>query len=524
MNRNFQNPKVQFGLRLFLAGLVLFLFGGNAILGSMLAAIVYMFFPVFYTSKNLMNALRTGTGDDDAEAALLEKIEKRFKKLGDELTKDKLTPEEVEKIVNKLNKDASKLTEEGMKSLKENLDKIHKEGQEALTKELNELKEALKTQSAEVKKLTDSGVDAAKNNKPFTFRQALKDAFMEKKEGVLSEVNDDYGKRFSLKGFFEKNGNQARTPVMTLKAPVDMHEGVIGFASGDTQNNNLRLTALDPNRVSIPLNIYPHVMDVYQVKSINKPYMALLVVYSYENGAAVKPEGVAAAKSSFKFKTVIFPAFFISTYFNLSDETLDDLDEAMDEIALVAPDKIMDAIDAMIDRTGGDDVNSIKGILHADKSTAYARQLPANSVDGAYLVDLIADMKLQCEKNRYKPNIVKLDPTALVALAAQKNSFDDSKTDRRVTYDTLGQPTAVCGLRIVQSNDIGVDAVLVLDNKQPWIGRRKDLTMEIGYNGTDLVEGQKTVIMKIRIAFGVRDKAAIIYCADAPTAIANLLK
>jgi hypothetical protein len=514
---------LNYSLRFILAALALFVLKSNPFTAFIAAAIILMFFPVLSSRKNLMDALRTGTAtEEEKEQALLGKIQKTVKNMLDDIAKEKLTSEEVEKIVAKLNKETAKLTEDGMKELRDKMDKMAKDN-DILTKGLKEAEDALKVQGEVLKKYKDNGADADAGEKWISFKQALKNAFIEKKESILNEVNDDYGKRLSLKAFFEKNGNQARTPVMTIKAPIDMFTTIPTQPNAATQGVlDLRLTALDPQRVSIPLNIYPHVMDTYQVKTINKPYMALLVVYEYENGAGIKVEGAAAVKSSFKFKTVIFPAFFISTFFNLSDETLDDLEEAMDEIAAVAPDKIMDTIDGQIDRTGGDDINSIKGIMHADKSTPYARQMDANSIPGAYIVDVIADAQLQCEQNRYKPNIVKLNPKMIAQLAAAKNSLDDSKSDRRVQFDNLGNPVAVCGLRIVKSNDMAMNTALVLDNMQPWIGRRKDITMEIGYNGTDMVEGQKTVMLKVRLAFGVRDKAAIIYVSDVAAAAAAL--
>lgn len=514
---------VNLSLRFAFAALALFLLKSNPITAAIGAAIIFMFFPVLTSKKNVMSYLRTGTADtdEDLEKALLDKIEKSVKKMLDGIEKETLTPEKVEKLVQKINKETAKLTEDGLSDLRKKMDALS-ESNTFLVNQATEAKEALKAQSAELKKLKETGTEETAAEKQLTFKQALRAAFMEQKDNLLKEVSDDHGKRLSMKGFFSKVGQMGRTPEMTIKAPVDMFLTNIGFASGDTQNNNLRLTALDPQRVGIPLNVYPHVMDVYQVKSIAKPYMALLVAYSYENGAGIKLEGAAAVQSSLLFKTVIFPAFFISTYFNLSDETLDDLDEAIDEISIVAPDKIMDKIDAQIDRTGGDDIVSIKGILHTDKSTAYARQMDASSVPGAYIVDLIADAQLQCEQNRYRANVVKMNPKTTVLLAAAKNSFDDSKSDRRVQFDNLGNPVSVCGLRIIKSNDLATTALLVLDNTQPWIGRRRDMTMEIGYNGTDLVEGQKTVIMKVRLAFGVRDKAAIIYVSDIAAGIAAL--
>jgi hypothetical protein len=79
-------------------------------------------------------------------------------------------------------------------------------------------------------------------------------------------------------------------------------------------------------------------------------------------------------------------------------------------------------------------------------------------------------------------------------------------------------------MRIIPSTAQAVNTLSVSDQKQLIIGNRKDMTMEIGFNGTDLTEGQKTVVIKIRLAFGVRDKAAIIYSDDIATDVAAINK
>ena len=48
------------------------------------------------------------------------------------------------------------------------------------------------------------------------------------------------------------------------------------------------------------------------------------------------------------------------------------------------------------------------------------------------------------------------------------------------------------------------------------------MTMEIGYNGTDFTEGQKTVVLKTRLAFAVRDEAAVIYCSGLAAAVSAI--
>lgn len=342
--------------------------------------------------------------------------------------------------------------------------------------------------------------------KPKSFREAIKDAIMSKKDTVLTEKNDDYGKRYSLKDYFVEKGNQ-NTPSFTIKAAVDMLISNIAQSSVP----DLRLTELDTNRVGIPLTIYPHVMNWIPSKNIKRPTMALLVVYDYTDGSGTKTEGSASSKSSFLFKTVEFKSFYIATYFTLSDETLDDLDEAMDEISITAPSKIMDKIDTKVLGTTGDDSTDIAGLFTATKHTDFDVATYTDKVENASIIDLIAKAKLQCEGNKYLPDVVIMNPSDVEQLSALQNAFEDSKMDRRVQYSPIGDPVFVKGLRILQSTAITADTLAVADSKQLMLGNRNDMTMEIGYNGTDLTEGQKTVVMKTRLAFGVRDKAAVIY-------------
>lgn len=500
----FKPYQIQTGVKLLIASLLLV--GGHFILAG-----VCMLFPAFTMNLGI---LATGGGDPDAEKQLLDKIEKKIKKAVEDAAEGNISEEKLNKALDKINKEVAKLSEESIAALNKKVEEMKLEGTELL-KQLKEANEAIKTQGGELKKLKEQ-TEQSTEEKRITFRQAVKEAIMERKDKFLKEKSDAEGTRFSMKEYFE-DGNKV-SPTLTIKVAVDMLESNI------VQSNvsALRLTELDNQRVNIPLTIYPHVMNVFNVKTISRPNMALLVAHTYVDGAATKVEGAAAGQSSLLFKTVSFPAFNISTYFTLSDETLDDLNEALDEIAIVAPSKILDKIDTYVLGTAGDDVSAIAGILTSTKYTAYATVLGAGTVPAAYIVDVIADAKLQAEGNKYRPDAVYLSPADIVALAAKKNTFEDSKSDKRVVYDSLGTPVAACGLRILQSTAIVADTCIVFDSRQPWIGKRKDMTMEIGYNGTDLIEGQKTVVLKTRIAFGVRDKAGIIYVSGIAAAAGAL--
>jgi len=436
---------------------------------------------------------------EEKEALLVE-----IKQMITDSAKDSVKKADVEAQVKNINDQITKM----------NLDN---EGLKALKASVDQLVQDVNTTSLQVKSLKEEGVNV-KNAAAKTFRDVMEAAIMEKKENVLTEVTDTYGKRLSLKEFFEKNGSRASTPEFILKDAVDMlQSAIVGNYVA-----NIRQTELDANRVSIPLAIYPHVINVLPKKRISKPSMAMLVVYTYVDGSGVKTEGSASAKSSFLFKTVSFPAFTIATYFTLSDETLDDLQEALDEIYLVAPDAINDRIDAAILTAAGDDSSAIKGLFAAAKSTAFVPANYADFAENATIVDLIAAMKLQCEAGRYIPNVVWLNPVSVAKISALKNAMADSVQDRRIVFGAFGEPISIDGLTILKNTNVGADAVAVGKLSTQLLGIRKDMTMEIGYNGTDFVEGQKTVVIKTRVAFGVRDALATIYTATATADISSI--
>jgi len=440
--------------------------------------------------------------NDEEKKELLKELELKIKSIITDSTKEKVSAKDLNDKIAEVNKTISEnLSNDEMADLKKTVD--------TMKTELTEANEALKAQGLELSGLKEN--ETQKKELPKTFREAVKAAIMEKK-GVLVEKNDDYGKRMSLKDYFTEAGNK-RTPSFTIKTAVDMLESNIVQSNVAT----VRLTELDPQRVGIPLTIYPHVFDWMPTKKIARPYMSILVVYSYEDGSGTKTEGSASSKSSFLFKTVEFKAFYNSTHFVLSDETLDDLEEALDEIAIVAPSKILDSVDGKVLGTAGDDSTDIAGLFTANKHTDFATVTYTDTVTGANMIDLIAKAKLQCEGNKYRPNVVIMNPSDVDSLASLKDANDNSVTDRRLRWDTLGNPTFVFGMRIIASTEITANTLAVVDQAQLMIGIRKDMTMEIGYNSTDLTEGQKTVVIKVRNAFGVRDKAAVIYSDDIST-------
>jgi hypothetical protein len=411
---------------------------------------------------------------------------------------------DLDKAIKDLNERIEKLNNEEMKTLKEGVDK---------------LLVATAENAAAIKAMGE--VASKKEVKTMTLKEALLDAIQESSKVVptlVSKRTENGVEKLSMSEYFNKLGNK-NTPEMTLKVAVDMNQSQIVQSNVAT----IRMTELDPTRVGIPLAVYRHVTDWMPVKTISNKYMSLLVVYSYEDGAGTKTQGSTATKSSFLLKTVEFVSATIGTKFRLSDESLSDLPEAMDEIARVAPSKIKDNIDVQILGSAGDDTATIKGLYAASKHTDFASATTYLAMwPSPTRVDVIALMKDQAETSKYLVNTVILNPLDVRKIAAEKDQLDNSRIDRRVAFDALGEPIAICGMLIERNANQTADSVTVLDRNQVQIGDRMQMTLEVGYDGNDFTEGYKTVRINTRLAFGVRDPLAVIYCSGLDAAVAQI--
>ena len=465
---------------------------------SMINMLSIILAPFYNTHLGVIDG---GAGSEGDQEKLLKEIEGRVAKLVSDATKDNIKKADIDKEIKALNDAIATLTNEQIDALKKSVDELSKK---------NEVLEAAsKAQGLEIAKMKNVASPEIK----MTFREAMKQAILEKKDTVLVQKNDDNGERLSLKDYFNEKGNKT-SPVFTVKAAVDMlQSNIVG-----NYVNNIRLTQLDPNRVGIPLTVYPHVLDVFPQKGITRPFMSLLVVYTYWDGSGTKTGGSASGKSSFLLKTVEFKAFNIATYFSLSDETLDDLEEVLDEISVTAPDKVLDQIDSKVFADAGDGSTDIQGLFVGGTTcTDFVASTYATTVAGANLIDLIAKMKLAVRKNKYKANFVALNATDIDNIQSIKDQLDNSIMDRRLVFDIEGNLVRIAGLRVIENDAITANTCVVGDSSQAMIGIRKAMTLEIGLNGSDFTEGQKTVRLGVRLAFGVRDKAAFQYSSNMTT-------
>lgn len=439
-----------------------------------------------------------------AKKALLKDIMEDVKSLIVDSQKESVTKKDVDDKIEVLNKKIEGLDNSSTKELSESLDKMTKK-LEDVEKASNEQKDIIMNQGLTIKGLKEKGV---KKETPMTLRKSLEESVKNHPDvkDLLVEKNDDLGTRMSMKDYFTTKGHEY-SPVFEFKVAVDMFNTNIA----GNYVNLINLTELDPQRVNIPLSIYQHVTDYMPLRFINKPTLSLLVAYTYVDGSSTTSEGGTPGQSSVLFKTIEFKAQKIDAYATLGEETLDDFEQALDELAMVMPDKIQDSIDSDVLGTSGDDVTAIKGLRTSDKSTAFVAATYANKVVGANIIDLVGKMKLSCLGNKYKPDAVWLNPTDIDDLSALKDQLDNSIMDRRVKFDNLGNPINIAGCVIKATTDMPTDQCVVGQMAKNQLGVRKNMEFQIGLSGDNFRDGERTARISIRIAYAVRDKAAFIW-------------
>ncbi len=404
-----------------------------------------------------------------------------------------------------------------LKSISEKTEAFTADVNERIAKELKEAVTGLTEKfDLEMQSLKEEGF---KNNKPETFRDKIQKAFEEAK--LVKEIETPDGKVKVIDYFKEHESH--KSPMMVIKAAVDM-------TTANIYGSNVELgspfyTSYELAPVPIPLNNDMRSLQVFPIRNVSTKYMGIIVENTYVDGSATTAENTAAGKSSVLFETQEFKVFKINTYFHIPEENLDDVDFLMDELGRLAPDKILTKADSKILSNAGDNSTDIKGLFVAGNFTAFTGSTTyVNSQQGADIVDVIRKMKLQANVANYNPNVVGMNPQDIDILEGLKDLNENSKFNRAVKYDNMGNVVSVLGLRLMKNKQITANTMVVLDNSKTAIGIRKDITMQIGLDSDDLTKGMRTIVFGMRLAFGVKDAGAVIYTTDIETSISDINK
>lgn len=438
------------------------------------------------TEKELLDEIHSQTSEK------MEAIKTEFESLVKETFKGAIDKEALDVELAKLTEKAEGLTNAAKQELTDTLNASVKELTEKFEMEIQGLKEG-----------------ELKNQQPKSFREKLKDALTE--SGIVKEIDTPDGKLKVIDYF--KNHEAKRTPSMTIKAAVDMTTANIYGSNVET--GSPFYTEYDRQLVQVPLNNDIKTMQVFPINNVGTKYMGIIVENTYVDGSATTAENTAAGKSSVLFETQEFKVFKINTYFHIPEENLDDVDFLLDELARLAPSKIMTKLDSKILGTTGDNSTDIKGLRVSGNYTAFAASTTyLNSQAGADRVDVLRKMKLQADVADYAGNIAILHPNEIDKIEGLKDLNENSRYNRSVKYDNEGRLVSIAGLRVIKNKQIAEDHAIVMDRNAVVIGIRKDINFQIGLDSDDLTKGMRTVVFGMRAAFGVRDSGAVIYSAN----------
>ena len=440
----------------------------------------------------------------DPEQALLEKVNKEatsavekftaeYKEIATKAAEGKMSKEDVDKALEALRIKSEEFTNDQFKKLNEDMIKV---------------KEELVSARAELKASKEVG--KPEKTEKFGFGTLLRKSL--ERDGLIQEqvIDGLTGKKaITMKGWENKTSKN-----LVTKAAIDMTTALSLIPGGTPGTSIGYLTDYRMKDVLINLTKDQHVVQFLPTNPIVNKYMGVFVEHTYFDGAALKTEGSAGAKSSLKFKTIEFKAFEYETHFRVSKEDLADIPRLESKLNRIAPDKIQSTLDAAVLSATGDNSTSAIGMLSAGNYVAFDAT-GLGVVKDANLINLIGKLVLQAQLADQDVNIVALHPKWLDTIRNQKDELGNAVQDRNVVFDAFGNVVSIWGLTVVKNKKL-VDNVVVMWSEAAEIGILEDVSFEIGTDGTDLTEGMRTIIFWMRAAFGV-GKPGAIFVSAAPT-------
>lgn len=448
--------------------------------------------------------------------ALLEKVSKEsiqkmedfkaeFNTLLAEGLKDSAKKEEIQAKLDDL---AGKITNELPEELK------------GLTaKEFKEMAEMVKTQGAEITALKEKAhIREVKEVK--TLGQMVKNELLE--QGYV-EKNEELSAKYGRDVFSVKNRETASKTIAKLesKSAIDMTT-TLTMAPG-TYTNIGSLTSYTMRDRLLNVSMDTHMMDVFPVTPINDKYFGVVVEYTETDGVATTDENTGAGKSSFLLKTLEYKVFKINTYYHVSEENLEDVDQLVSKIDRRGVNNINSAIDEKILSTSGDGSTDILGLYKTDGTTYTAfTSVGVTKVKDANIVNLIGKMKLQANNTDDDVNIVILHPSDIDAIEQLKDADGNSLLDRSVKFDAMGNLISVKGLVVIRNKKQTTDTCCVMWSEAAEIGLRRGVEMIIGLDSDDLTTGMRTIVLSARVAFGPSKYSAVIYSSGITADVAAI--
>lgn len=258
----------------------------------------------------------------------------------------------------------------------------------------------------------------------------------------------------------------------------------------DVTGDNTLLTDLQPGTVRI-LRRRPFIRSIVSVGRTSNGTIKYVEITNPEGGAGMTAEGTAKSQASFQYVTREITAKKITAYIKVSDEFLEDIEEAESDIRQ----ELIDLIELKLDEqllTGDGNTNNIKGI--DAWSTAWAH--------GTFL-DTIVDPN---EADVVRAGIAQQSKMYLMSTHVLMNPVDAAKLDMAKGSDGHYQKPGfmtgnnIDGVQIVENPGVAEGTAYLIDSTKLKLKIRKDLSITVGRDGNDLTNNLVTFIAEMRAA------------------------
>ena len=371
-------------------------------------------------------------------------------------------------------------------------------------KENGELSSGLKT---ELESLTAKFNDTEKELKGLGAIQEQIDGLEVKMKQVRS--SDETKSKFELEIVQHMEGIKEFQGGKSSKFGFDVKATMLNSVhSGDVQEQ-ARLSGVfhTPDRVQ-------HVRNVMKVSSFATETLRYVQETAYTDNVGERAEGSAiATESDFVLTEQTSTPSIISSFFNVSKESLSDIPYLMGHIQTRGMSKLMLEEDQQV-LYGLGTGNELQGITVA--GSAYSDSLADANVNRA---DVLASAVTQATVNEYAPNFIMLHPTDWDLLAREKDA------DGRYLFPNAfmaGSPMRIHGALVIANTAVTSGDFIVGDwTMGAELAIRSNATIEVSReHSTNFTTGLATVLIEERVALPIYRTNAFIF-GDFATALAE---
>lgn len=230
----------------------------------------------------------------------------------------------------------------------------------------------------------------------------------------------------------------------------------------------------------------------FPVVGTTAPSIEVICEKKFTNNAASIAEGAAFPKSGIELERKTFVVRKIGHMITVTKETLEDAAELANLINERLPKGVLDALEGqLLNGTGSNE--QLAGLMKADNFVAHGFK-KAQFAENDTIIDLVERVVSVMEETGRKPSILFVNPMGMYNLTHVKDSMGHKLFD-----------PATFPLKIVKVAGMPDGKFLVADEAGAALRPKRELEIEVGYNGDDMSQDRVTMKASVRTAFVIRD-------------------